>query len=50
MAGGTGAGGHHQYLDNIAISGSVVAVPEPGSVALLGLCTFGGIVARRRRK
>lgn len=50
MAGGTGAGGHHQYVDNIAISGSVVsAVPEPSSLALLGLCS-AGIVIRRRRK
>jgi hypothetical protein len=48
LAGGTGASGHHQYVDNIAISGSVIAVPEPSSLALLGLCS-AGIVARRRR-
>lgn len=35
----------HTYLDNVAISGSIV--PEPGSLALLG---FGGLLIARRRK
>ncbi|MDB4271581.1 PEP-CTERM sorting domain-containing protein [Akkermansiaceae bacterium] len=44
---GTGSGGgHHLFLDNIAVSGDVV--PEPSS-ALLALVS-GGLLLRRRRK
>ena len=35
-------------IDNVAITGQFVAVPEPSSLALLGLGVFG-FVARRRR-
>ena len=48
MAGGTGAGSHHQYVDNIAVSGFVVTVPEPSSMALLGM-TGMALLARRRK-
>ena len=48
MAGGTGAGGHHQYVDNIAISGVVAAVPEPTSLAIIGLAGLGLMVRRRK--
>ena len=48
LAGGTGAGGHHQYVDNIAISGSIVAVPEPTSLAIFGLAGLGLMVRRRK--
>ncbi len=43
-----GAGSSSVILDNLAIDGAVVAIPEPSSAALLGL---GGlaILARRRR-
>jgi len=47
---GTGSGGgHHLWVDNVAIQGSVSAVPEPTSLALLGLGSVA-MVARRRRK
>lgn len=46
MTGGTGASGHHQYLDNIAISG---VVPEPSTYALLGGFFALSFVALRRR-
>jgi hypothetical protein len=36
----------HWALDNVTISG----VPEPSSLALLGLGVFGPIIARRRRR
>jgi hypothetical protein len=43
---GTGSGGgHHLFLDNVAISGALV--PEPSSLALLG---FGGLALLRRRR
>ncbi len=48
LAGGTGASGHHQYVDNIAISGSIVAVPEPTSLAIFGLAGLGLMVRRRK--
>lgn len=47
---GTGSGGgHHLFLDNVAISGSIVtAVPEPTSLAVLGLAGMGLFVRRRK--
>ncbi|MEM9348147.1 MAG: PEP-CTERM sorting domain-containing protein [Planctomycetota bacterium] len=39
------SGGHHTFLDNVGISGTVI--PEPTSLALLGLGSL--LVARRRR-
>ncbi|MDA7917003.1 PEP-CTERM sorting domain-containing protein [Akkermansiaceae bacterium] len=44
---GDNAGGHHLFLDNVAVSGDV-AVPEPSS-ALLTLVS-GAFLLRRRRK
>ncbi|QEG22894.1 PEP-CTERM sorting domain-containing protein [Mariniblastus fucicola] len=43
-----GPSGHHTYIDNFAITGSVSAVPEPTSLAILGLAGLG--LAIRRRK
>lgn len=44
--------GNDQYihrLDDITFNGSVTAVPEPSSFALLGgLCAFGFVMLRRR--
>lgn len=37
-------------LSEVAFSGSVTAVPEPTSFALLGIATTVGLVVRRRRK
>ncbi len=38
-------------FDNLMINGTAApaAVPEPGSLALVGLCGLGGLVIRRRR-
>jgi hypothetical protein len=44
---GTGSGGgHHLFLDNVAVSGTL-PIPEPSS-ALLGLGALGLLVRRRR--
>lgn len=47
---GTGAGGgHHLFLDNVAISGDIVtAVPEPTSLAIFGLAGLGFMTRRRK--
>lgn len=37
----------HTYLDNVAIAGTVVPIPEPTSLALLGLGSL--LIARRRQ-
>ena len=45
---GTGSGGgHHLFLDNVALSGDFVPVPEPSSALLLTLSGFA-LFARRR--
>jgi len=44
-----GPTGHHQYLDNIGVTGSVVAVPEASLFAVWTLASVG-IVARRRKR
>lgn len=43
----TGGNGHFGYLNSMQIAGS--AVPEPGSLALIG-CAIGSIFAFRRRR
>lgn len=46
---GTGSGGgHHLFLDNVAISGDAAVVPEPSSIFLLGLGSLT-LLARRRK-
>lgn len=47
---GTGSGGgHHLFVDNVAVSGDIaVTIPEPSSLALLGLAGMG-LIARRRK-
>ncbi|MEN8775219.1 MAG: PEP-CTERM sorting domain-containing protein [Akkermansiaceae bacterium] len=46
---GTGSGGgHHLFLDNVAISGDAVVVPEPSSFLLLGLSMLA-LLGRRRK-
>jgi hypothetical protein len=46
---GTGSGsGHHLFLDNVAISGSVSVIPEPSSclLALLGMASMAALGRR----
>jgi hypothetical protein len=47
---GTGAGpGHHLFLDNVGVSGLIVeAIPEPSSLALLGLSGMAMVIRRRK--
>lgn len=47
---GTGSGGgHHLFLDNVAISGDfVAAIPEPSALAMLGLGGIGLLIRRRK--
>ena len=46
---GSNSGGHHLFLDNVAVSGDIaVAIPEPSSLALLGLAGVGMFVRRRK--
>ena len=35
--------------NNLLVSGSVTAVPEPSSLAMLALCGIGGVIYRRKR-
>lgn len=48
ISGGGGNPGHHLWVDNIAVSGDFVTIPEPSSAALLGLGALG-LFGRRRR-
>ncbi|MEQ8211388.1 MAG: PEP-CTERM sorting domain-containing protein [Lacipirellulaceae bacterium] len=43
---GDGSGGHHLFLDNVAVSGSVV--PEPSSLVLLGMMSLVAVGRKRR--
>lgn len=44
---GTGSGGgHHLFLDNVAISGTVV--PEPATLSLLAFASLGIMASRRK--
>ncbi|MDB4454124.1 PEP-CTERM sorting domain-containing protein, partial [bacterium] len=45
---GDGAGGHDLWVDNIAVSGEILSVPEPSSALLLGLSGLA-LIARRRK-
>ncbi len=46
---GTGSGGgHHLFLDNVAVSGDAAAVPEPSSLLLLGFSGLALMIRRRR--
>lgn len=44
---GDGSGGHHLFLDNVAISGSVV--PEPATLSLIAFAGIGIMAVRRER-
>ncbi|MDQ8188953.1 PEP-CTERM sorting domain-containing protein [Roseibacillus persicicus] len=44
---GDSSGGHHLFLDNVAVSGDFIPIPEPSSIALLGL---SGLALLRRRR
>ena len=48
----SGNGKNSTELDNIVVDGTLTAVPEPGSVALLslGAVAAGGAILRRRKK
>ena len=46
---GYGGGGEYLSMDNLTINAAVAAVPEPGSLALLGLGVLGFAAARRRQ-
>ena len=49
FTGGTaGSSGHHGHLDNVGIS-AAVAIPEPSSLALLGVAGVCGMVRRRKK-
>lgn len=44
---GVGETGNHTGIDNLSINGTAAPIPEPGSLALLGL---GGLLIARRRR
>ncbi len=47
----SGSGSKHPLLDTVSLNGAVVEIPEPATMALLGLaaCGLGGYVRRRRK-
>lgn len=50
FTGGTpGSSGHHLWLDNIAVSGSIVAIPEPSLFAVWTLVGVGTVASRKKR-
>lgn len=50
FTGGTGAGGgHHLFLDNVAVGGTIAPIPEPSALGLLAL-SAGGLFLRRRHR
>lgn len=47
-SGNGGNGGHHLFLDNLAVGGTIQPIPEPSAFGLLAL-SAGGFFLRRRR-
>lgn len=43
MGVGDGSGGHHLFLDNVAISGTVIPEPSTCLLALLGMASLAGL-------
>ena len=46
--GNNGANNHYSFIDNVTITGTVDAVPEPSTTALLGLGGLALILRRRK--
>ncbi|MEM9702355.1 MAG: PEP-CTERM sorting domain-containing protein, partial [Planctomycetota bacterium] len=47
---GTPSGGEPIGFDNFTVNGSIAAIPEPGSMALVGLVGLGGAFGGWRRR